>query len=86
MDDKSDAVRAVTPREERAPDDEDQQQREPAGEQPSAKQDVASAEQENPDQREDPEEYGDPICVCEPEPYWQEIAEQLERERERKNS
>lgn len=30
---------------------------------------------------EDPEEYADPICVCEPEPYWQEVAEQLEREK-----
>lgn len=31
--------------------------------------------------REDPEEYADPICVCEPEPYWQEVAEKLEREK-----
>ncbi len=34
-----------------------------------------------PDAPEDPEDYSDPICVCEPEPYWQEIAEQLEREK-----
>jgi hypothetical protein len=26
------------------------------------------------------EEYSDPICVCEAEPYWQEIAERLERD------
>ncbi len=32
------------------------------------------------DAKEDPEDYSDPICVCEPEPYWQEIAERLERE------
>jgi hypothetical protein len=31
--------------------------------------------------KEDPEEYGDPICVCEAEPYWREVAERLERER-----
>ncbi len=24
----------------------------------------------------------DPICVCEPEPYWQEVAEQLARKKE----
>ncbi len=29
---------------------------------------------------EDPEDYSDPICVCEPEPYWQEVAERMERE------
>jgi hypothetical protein len=32
------------------------------------------------DAKEDPEDYSDPICVCEPEPYWQEIAERLEQE------
>ncbi len=36
-----------------------------------------SAPEEPP---EDPEEYADPICVCEPEPYWQEIAERMARE------
>lgn len=34
-----------------------------------------------PEPKEDPEEWADPICVCEAEPYWQEVAEQLERER-----
>lgn len=34
-----------------------------------------------PEDTEDPEDYSDPICVCEPEPYWQEVAERLERER-----
>ncbi len=29
---------------------------------------------------ESPEDYSDPICVCEPEPYWQEIAERLKRD------
>jgi hypothetical protein len=35
----------------------------------------------SPKAPDDPEDYSDPICVCEPEPYWQEIAEQLEREK-----
>jgi hypothetical protein len=29
---------------------------------------------------EPPEDYSDPVCVCEPEPYWQEIAERLQRD------
>ena len=29
---------------------------------------------------ESPEDYSDPICVCEAEPYWQEIAERLKRD------
>jgi hypothetical protein len=29
---------------------------------------------------EAPEDYSDPVCVCEAEPYWQEVAERLERE------
>jgi hypothetical protein len=28
---------------------------------------------------ESPDDYSDPICVCEPEPYWQEIAERLKQ-------
>lgn len=34
-----------------------------------------------PEPKEDPAEWGDPICVCEAEPYWQEVADRLERER-----
>ena len=40
-----------------------------------------TAAKEREPEWEDPEEYADPICVCEPEPYWQEVAEQLEREK-----
>lgn len=35
-----------------------------------------------PKPKEDPAEWADPICVCEPEPYWQEVAEQLARKKE----
>ena len=49
------------------------------GEAPPAPPKHAPANAEAP---EDPEDYSDPICVCEPEPYWQEVAERLEREKE----
>lgn len=31
-------------------------------------------------------EWGDPICSCEAEPYWLEVAEEQEREEEEKDS
>ena len=46
--------------------------------------DASDARREKDAAAESPEnyeDYSDPICVCEPEPYWQEIAAQLERER-----
>lgn len=39
------------------------------------------APEPKPEVKEDPEEWADPICVCEAEPYWQEVAERLEREK-----
>jgi hypothetical protein len=46
----------------------------PQGEAPAARKEKEAAEPE------EPEDYSDPICVCEAEPYWQEIAERLGRD------
>jgi hypothetical protein len=52
----------------------------PQGEAPAAKKENAGTAPERP------EDYSDPICVCEAEPYWQEIAEQLERDSQGKRA
>lgn len=65
------------PQEEHSPE-RDRKQPQGGARHSSARQ--TAEEERNLEEREDPEEYADPICVCEPEPYWQEVAEQLERE------